>query len=200
MTDHAWSVLRDVVTLLILGITVWAIVYGPVRAVVVQRDSDEKREAKRRKFLILHSLMKTRAWVLHQDHVTALNLIQLEFYEEQAVLAAFRNYVDHLSTPFPTATPEVQPRFNEERKERFYSLLKAIADVLGFRFDKADLERLSYVPQGWHDDLTKQNQLRSLLIEAFEGRRPLPVSQFHLSAVNSKFPSPPVKDGDQPTA
>lgn len=194
LTDAQWSTLRDVVTLLVLGLTVWATIYGPVRAVVIQRDSEEERESKRRQYGILHSLMKTRAWALHQDHVMAINLIQLEFYQHDAIQVAFRAYREHLAMKTPPAIDVAgNVQFDEARKDRFYTLVKAIADVLGIHFDKADLQRLAYTPQGWHDDVSKQDYLRSLMIEVFEGRRPVPMSTFHISTVNRKFPDPPPK-------
>jgi hypothetical protein len=190
MTEHAWAILRDIVTLLILGVTVWAIIYGPGRAVFLQRDTDEKREAKRRQYGILHNLMKTRSWNLHMDHVMALNLIQLEFHGHDDVVDAYRYYRQHLSITVPTV-PAENRQFEDDRKDRFYTLVKAIADVLGIEFDKADIERLAYAPQGWHDDVTQQNHLRALFIEVLSGRRPVPMSNFHISAVNTKFPDPP---------
>jgi hypothetical protein len=134
--------------------------------------------------------MKTRSWNLHQDHVMSLNLIQLEFYKHEAIQTAYRSYREHLAFPAPT-DPSQNRTFDDERQDRFYTLVKEIADVLDFTFDKADLRRLSYTPQGWHDDLSKQNYLRALFIEALEGRRPIPVSQFHMNVVNNKFPEPP---------
>jgi hypothetical protein len=37
--------------------------------------------------------------------------------------------------------------FLDERRDRFYTMVKAMADVLKLDFDKADLQRLSYYPR-----------------------------------------------------
>lgn len=187
-----WGPVRDVATIAILCLTVWATIHGPARALKIQGGLDEAREKQRRQFGILHSLMKTRAWTLHPDHVSALNLIQLEFDGEAQVQEAFRRYLELLNGPFPSVTDEdAQTRFSNEKRDRFFTLVKSIADVLGYKFDKADLERLSYSPQGWANDEAQQRSLRISLIELLEGKRPLPVSQFHLSQRTSMFPPPP---------
>lgn len=72
--------LKDLINSLVLIVTVFAIIYGPVVAVKISRSQENLREKIRRQYDIFHNLIKTRRMVLAPDHVTALNLVQIEFY------------------------------------------------------------------------------------------------------------------------
>lgn len=181
---------KDWINFLILIATIAAIVYGPIKAVALTRAADEAREKKRRQYSTLHSLMRTRAFILHTDHVAALNVVQLEFYGHERIDQAFRRYMEHLSTTAPTEANAVN-NFLDERSDRFYSLAQEIAALLGYKFDKADLKRLSYSPRGWEDAEAIQRGIHSRIIDLLDFRRPLPVKQWHVSDANDKFPPPP---------
>lgn len=177
---------------IILVTTVAAIIIGPIVAVWITRLNDERRDKKRRQYNVLHALMRTRAFSLHSDHVSALNLVQLEFYGLDDVDTAFRHYMGHLNSTVPPATDvQANRTFADERQDRFYTLVQKMAAHLGLTFDKADLKRLSYAPQGWQDAEAQQKTLSARIIELLEFRRPLPVKEFHASDVNNKFPPPP---------
>jgi hypothetical protein len=182
--------IKDWINTAILLATIFAIIYGPIRAVKITRDADEARDVKRRQYNILHSLMRTRSVTLHTDHVAALNLVQLEFYGHKEVDQAFRRYREHLSMLSPT-DPKAAEGFADERKDRFYTLVQEMASMLGYKFDKADLKRLAYAPQGWEDAEAMQRGLQGRILELLEGRRPLPVKEFHASDVSKNFPPPP---------
>jgi hypothetical protein len=181
---------KDWINIALLAITVVATIIGPISAVWVSRLGEEGREKTRRQYHILHSLMRTRAFVLHVDHVAALNLVQLEFYGHANIDQAFRRYMEHLNTLAPKEAGALK-QFGEERDDRFYSLIQQIADLLGYKFDKADLRRLSYMPQGWNDQEALQRGISARIIELLDFKRPLPVRQFHQSDVSDKFPPPP---------
>ena len=185
-----WQVLRDWATLAILAATVWATIYGPTRVYKLQQKSEAEREKRRRQFDILHSLMRTRMANLLPEHVMALNLIQLEFYGCNEVQEAYRRYHEHLNSEAPEDRNSRQ-HWLDDRYDRFYTLIKAMAAVLEYQFDKTDLRRLSYAPQGWANEEDAQRTLRGLLIDLLSGRRPIPVVPFHQSDINSKFPKPP---------
>src|SRR3954469_11738097 len=103
MIEAFWALhFKDLIEIGILCITAWAIWYGPQKAVLLTREGDARREAQRRKHEVFHQLMRTRGVTLHPDHVMALNLIQLEFYEFPAVQAAYRRYVEDLNKANPT--------------------------------------------------------------------------------------------------
>ena len=181
--------LKDFINVLILAATIVAIYLGPIRAVAISRKNDEERDKRRRQYEIFHSLMKTRRIALAAEHVMALNVIVIEFYGHQKINDAFKRYVENLGQ---------RPREGEdaktlvkEREDRFFDLVHEIGAYLGFTLDKRDLEKFSYVPQGWNDAEAELIAIRRLTLEIMSGRRPLPVTQFRLSDAVDKFPPPP---------
>lgn len=192
--------LKDWINTAILIVTIIAIVYGPIKAVSLTRAADEVREKKRRQYNILHSLMRTRAFILHADHVAALNVVQLEFYGNQKIDAAFRRYMEHLTLEAPTSGEGQIQVWLDERSDRFYTLVQAIAELLEFKFDKSDLKRLSYSPKGWDDSEALQRGIQTRILELLDFRRPLPIKEFFVSATNDKFPPPPTSVGGPPAS
>ena len=173
----------------ILCFTVLAIFAGPVVAVHITRRFDRKRDESDRKRDIFRSLMKTRSSRLAAEHVTALNLIELEFHGRNDVIEPFRAYLQHLDSPPPA--PEEQKRYFEIRNDLFFEFLRALGRELGYKFDKRDLDRLGYLPAGWVDDENVQRNNTRLLKELLEGTRPLPVRSVQIGPDDSPYPPPP---------
>jgi hypothetical protein len=140
-------------------ITIIAIVAGPIAAVWYTRKLDRERERRDRQLMIFRALMGTRGVRLSGDHVNALNLVMLEFYNEEAVTDAFRKYIGHLSRKPPEVGSDES--FWDEREDLFTGLLKAMGSSLGYDFDGRELGRLRYTPQGWVDDDTRQGGYRA---------------------------------------
>jgi len=175
--------------------TLVAIVAGPILAVLVTRQIDNRNEAKRRKLDLFRTLMQTRGIRLDPAHVAALNIVELEFYDQPQVRSAFRSYIEHLSSPEPAGSKEDQDRYYDQRSDLFMDLIHQIGRVVGYNFDKRELERRSYVPKGWNDDQFLQKRNAHLIAEILEGRRPFPITNFVTG--QSPFPAPPtiiVKD------
>ena len=84
----------------ILTATIVAIIWGPIRAVKITRELDNRRDKKARQYAVLSDLMKTRRARLDGTHVSTLNLIELEFYGNEKVVSAFRDYAKNLAN-FP---------------------------------------------------------------------------------------------------
>lgn len=167
--------------------TLIAIVIGPVLAVVVTRLIDARTERKRRKLEVFRNLMQTRGIRLDPVHVAALNILEIEFFEEVAVRGAYKAYIEHLSSPMPAV--DEQERFFDQRADLFMGLLYEIGKALRLHFDKRDLERLSYVPQGWDAENSLQRRNAQMLNQLLSGERPLPVSNFLSQA--SPYPAAP---------
>lgn len=181
--------LKDALNFAILLATIFAIVWGPIKAVQISRQNDDEKEVRRRKFAVFHDLMKTRRLALASDHVMALNLIQVEFYQHQKINDAYRRYMALLSRPAPAANDAAADQFYEEQEDGLYDLLHEIGDELGYKYDKRDLRKLAYGPKGWQNDEAQLRAVRMLLIEVMSGRRPIPVTEF--KAPVSVFPPPP---------
>ncbi|WP_424832461.1 DUF6680 family protein [Ruegeria sp.] len=173
-------------------LTLAAIVIGPISAVLITRWLDDRGEAKRRKFDLFKALMQTRGIRLDPVHVAALNIVELEFYDKKDVRSAFQKYIEHLSSPEPNGGDEDLDRYYDHRSDLFMDLVYQIGVVVGYNFDKRELERRSYVPKGWNDDQFIQRKNAAMLNQLLEGQRPLPVSNF--IAQNNPFPKPPEID------
>jgi hypothetical protein len=191
--DGFWCFqLKDAINTIVLVATIVAIYLGPIRAVKISRDNDKLREAHRRKFSIFSNLMKTRRMILDPLHVSSLNIVEVEFHGHADIIRAYRAYLDYLNKPIQLnpSSPEAD-NFFRERDDLLFDLIHAIGGQLGYSYDKRDLRKFSYAPQGWQNVETEQQTFRRLIIELLSGRRPLPIKDFIASDVNDKFPPPP---------
>ena len=183
---------KDWLNVAILVVTIVAIVVGPVVAVRLTLQSDEAREKLRRKYQTFHALMRTRRVALSADHVTALNVIQTEFHDDEKIVAAHTKYIEKLGELVTSETsPDAHKRIFEDRDDAFNEMMFEIGRHLGFSLDKRELSKYSYAPQGWVDIESQQNAIRQLALEMLQGKRPIPVSPFQPNPVADKFPPPP---------
>lgn len=167
--------------------TLAAITLGPIIAVIVTRMLDRAAETRRRRLDVYRNLMQTRSIRIDPLHVAALNVVEIEFYKDKKVRSSFQSYTQHLSAPMPAVAE--QDRFFEHRSDLFMNLLSEIGRCVGFTFDKRDLERLSYVPQGWDSDQTMQRRNAEMLSQLLSGQRAIPITQF--TGNQSPYPEPP---------
>jgi hypothetical protein len=192
--DGFWCMqFKDWLNFGILVVTIAAIVAGPIVAVRLTLRFELSREKLRRKYETFHALMKTRRVTLSLEHVTALNVIQTEFHDDDKVIAAYKKYIDNLGgPPLPDgATPDVVRKFLEQRDDVFNEMMFEIGRHLGFTLDKRELRKYSYAPQGWVNMEAEQNTIRKLALELLQGNRALPISPFQPNPTSEKFPPPP---------
>lgn len=196
--DGFWCLqFKDWLNAAILVVTVIAIVYGPIVAVRLTQHGEEERERIRRKYQTFYNLMKTRRVTLSGDHVSALNVIQTEFHDDEKVIDAYKKYIDNLAGPsLPEGSNEDAIRRHiEARDDVFNEFMFELGRHLGFTFDKRDLAKYSYAPQGWANLENEQAALRRLSIELLLGQRGLPIAPFQPSPSASKYPpAPPVSN------
>ncbi len=186
--------LKDVATILVLIATIVAIFYGPIRAVQITKTNEEKREKRKRQYSVFHTLMKTRRMSLAGEHVMALNLVQIEFYGQERIVAAYKRYMEHLSLPVPT--PATEDAYFEERWDRFFELIHEIGLSLGYTLDKRELAKFAYVPVGWNNDEMEMRLFRQKVIQLLSGRAGIPVYEFKVTDFLGKFPPPPPIDSE----
>ena len=135
--------------------------------------------------------MKTRKFQMAPDHVTALNLVQLEFYGEENVQRLYKTYVGILNGAWPRESDGLE-RFHDTREDALYDFIHQIALVLDFKMDRQELKRLAYGPQGWHTDEQQWREIRHSLNEVLSGKKALPVIDFNKALqLGNKFPPPP---------
>ncbi|MCC7267940.1 MAG: hypothetical protein IT546_11440 [Caulobacteraceae bacterium] len=76
-------------------INIAAVVVGPLAAVLITRWLDMRRERDDRRMEVFKTLMRTRRTPIAADNVGALNLIELEFYNDKPIIDAWRNLFQH---------------------------------------------------------------------------------------------------------
>ena len=154
----------------------WAILaatfLGPIAAVLVTRFVDRLRERNARRLAIFRSLMATRRSVLSLEHIAALNQVELDFQKNPGVMAAYRNYMKHLGTPFDRKDTD---RITHERQVLRTKILSEMAKSLHIRVEQLDVFEGGYLPQGHIDIELEQAAIRRLLTEIADGKRAFPV-------------------------
>lgn len=100
------------------------------------------RYKKERRLQLFHTLMSSRATRVSNEHVAALNMIDIEFYgrkvfgyrfqtpKEKSITNAWKNYNDQLNTPYQ---PEQLPMWVERGDQLFITLLYKMSNALGYK-------------------------------------------------------------------
>ena len=157
-------------------IMIAAVISGPIAAVRIQKFLEGRNEAKERRVTVFKNLMATRASTLAYQHVSALNLVGLEFHgkEYSKVISAWNIYLDHLSS-FPKDEETLGKMWAEKCNDLLSDLLYEMGISLGFEFDKVHIKKAGYIPKGYTDQESDQNYIRRATIEVLDGNRPLPL-------------------------
>lgn len=153
-----------------------ATIAGPVLAVQAQKWVERARETTRQKHWIFQTLMTTRATRLSNEHVQALNMIEMVFTgksaRERAVIDAWRLYADHLNQG-AVEEPAAQQAWFNRSDELFVDLLYAMAPVVRYSFDKVQLRRGIYYPKGHFEIETALRNIQAGMASLLSGERAL---------------------------
>lgn len=153
---------------------VLATALSPLIAVQVTRYLDDRNEEQGRKLQVFKTLMATRAYTLAPAHVEALNRIDLEFSPkrkpEKAVLDVWQQYLDHLGNKAMEGTA-----WNNKRVDLLVDLLHAMANALGYDFNKTQIKNGTYSPVAHGRIEDEQERIRQMTVELLEGKRVLPM-------------------------
>ena len=181
LAEDPWYALNlsDVVIIL-------AILAAPWIAIYIQRRLDAARESRNRKHMIFRTLMATRAARVSNDHVSALNMIDLEFYgkrrggrrrqsaEDRAVTEAWRIYLDSLD--YGSADDDAILAARIERSgEKFVDLLFAMSRALGYDFDRVLLRKGVYTPEAHGTVQQQQTEILAGLASLVKGEAAIPI-------------------------
>ncbi len=166
-------------------IMVFATFMGPILAVQAQKAVENFRQRRDRKSNVFVQLMATRAARVSAEHVRALNLIDIVFYggntlfgfrrrsrKEQAVLAAWKEYHDHLNLG-SGAEGEGLRMWNIQREELFTNLIFVMSQDVGFDFDRVQLKRGGYSPVAHENLENEERALRKAVISGLSGEKPM---------------------------
>lgn len=173
-------------TLFHLELKDWAVIgatlLGPILAVQAQKAVEAFRERRGRKTRLFEQLMATRASRVSPEHVRALNMIDLVFYgerllgvqrrsaKEQRILDAWKEYLDHLNN---RGDAEQLMHWIAKGDELFTNLLYEIANDIGFKFDRVQLKRGSYLPVAHGELEAEQAELRRATLSLVTGKHAL---------------------------
>jgi len=177
------ALILGVIGTILSALTIFAIYYGPIKALKIQRTLDSEREDKNRKLSIFKTLMSYRVTRLAHPFAQALNLIDIEFtgnnLQEKAVREAWKELNDLYANYNTTINAE------DKANELVAALLAAMGKCLGYDFDKVYLKKGGYYPAFLFNVEMEQHTLRRQLLEVLDGtgRRKIPVAIFE-----QKFP------------
>jgi hypothetical protein len=170
---------------------------GPITstfiAVYYTHAEDKDRLKTDRKLEVFRNLIKTRAFPLHPDFVMSLNLVQVDFADDDKVMSCWKGYIDHLYKSVPSDGNDAQ-RFNDEKSLLFGKLIVSIAASLGIPLSSEEVKHFGYMPTGWAINENEQQQLRKLMIGVCQGLNPIAIKPAPQNAVQlsgSVFPPPP---------
>jgi hypothetical protein len=182
--------------------TDWGIVastlVAPLIAVQITRLLDRLNQRRESRVQVFRTLMTTRAVNLAPNHIEALNLIDVVFVRrrgDRVVREAWRRYFAHLNN-------KVYPRdlWNPKRIELLVELLYAMAQNLGYGFDKTLIETQAYSPSSVGSLEEEQQRMRTGLIGVLGGTHPLPVRIVTAAEAASVAPTGPASiEPKQPT-
>jgi uncharacterized protein DUF6680 len=133
-------------------VTIAAIVLGPVLALLMQRVLDWIRRHEEARKRLYFTLMGTRALFTSNEHVQALNSIDVMFSKDQEIRDLWRKCLDHL------ATDENTPGWNDRLIDLRADLYQAIGNKVGFRYTTDYIKRGIYFPKFHSNVLLNQNK------------------------------------------
>lgn len=159
------------------GLTILALILGPILAIQVQKRLEAIRDHRNTKMKIFHTLMATRAARISFEHVRALNLIEIEFIgkKEKLIRDAWKTYLDHLGESYDEANQGV---WIQRGDDLFVDLLWELARSLDYDFDKVTLKKGCYIPKAHGYAELDTELIRMNLADILSGRKPFPITLF----------------------
>ncbi|WP_053327757.1 DUF6680 family protein [Chryseobacterium gallinarum] len=158
-TKDYFEIIYWIISLLILGFTVYWIAISPIKAVETGRKLDNeqnKYNSKKDLFLMLFSL---RGNPTHHSFVNGLNQIDIVFEDSPEVLAAWDKLYDSLDMPNQNNAAQNWELLRTE-------LLSAMAQHLGYQKLKQTTIQRNYIPKA-HFDSELSNQDYNYVMKSF---------------------------------
>jgi hypothetical protein len=179
-----------------MNIDTWAVVLatiaGPIAAVFITRWNDHRREARNRLLHVYRVLMATRRSNVSEDHVAAINLVEVEFHGVKPVIEAWSAYLTHLNTPSPAAANDDQHKaWNDRRSELLAVLLVRIAAHLGITKGEIEILHGGYAPNAWAIREQRQDAVQDFAIRLSQGKAVVPFAVVPQTAPNDTYPPAP---------
>lgn len=152
-----------------------AVLLAPLIAVQITDLINIRRDARERKMQIFRTLMGSRANALSPEHVHALNLIDVEFYDKkgtyEAVVLAWRAYHDVLGD----RSLEIN-LWTARKNDLLVELLFQMSQSLGYNLNRIDIKNTSYFPVMYGDKDREEQIIRRGFASIFSGQFAFPVN------------------------
>jgi len=178
--------------LIVAALTILAIFLGPILAVWITRKIDNDHASRERRMDIFRTLMRTRKTPIDPEHVAAINLIEIEFANENMVVDAWKKYLSSLGERIADPEdPREQDNLEKKRNTLLTKLIHEIAKSLNFRVEQLDILEGNYYPQGWSDEFREQLKFRRALLGVFQGSTSPHDQPFVLQRSNDPYPPKP---------
>ena len=149
-----------------------AVILGPIFGVVVALYMESRRAQREQRMYIFRTLMRTRVGTARMsvDHVTALNLVEIEFRKDKVVHDAWKKHLDILHGRKETGDPLVL-------EKSLANLLQLISRNLGYKIEGLDIFEGGYTPRYWDTSQSDADWqlIRQYVIALSHGKEVLPV-------------------------
>lgn len=169
MTTEAW-------------LTIAAIVIGPTIAVLITIQIERRRLVRERRMNVFRDLMRTRRRFLDPAHVSALNLVEIEFFKQDNVIRSFKNLMkiinDGVIHHNGESIEDYWKKLGDEYASRLTELLDEMGRSLGYGYKQLEILKGGYNPARYADIEERQDKTLRLFSEIYDGRRTLPIAVF----------------------
>lgn len=118
------------------------------------------------------ALMATRKLAISNEHVNAVNLIEVDFYKCPSVDAAWNTYKNHLND---RSKPE-DDAWRDKRDNLLARLLCEMGKVLKFEMPAIEIFQSGYAPEGWVYRDTRAGAIAEYIVALSTGKAVLPMN------------------------
>ena len=173
--------------------TIIAIVVGPLLTGLVLHILAKRDRVWTRRYMVFRDLMRTRRQTLHQDHVAALNLVEVEFENCPNVIREYRTYLKILeeSVDDPTGTDQDKHKLWADKTGRQLTrLISEIAKTVNVKKEQMEILEGGYSPRYYEDNEIRAQMIQNRLLDVLFGRYSFPVAITTMQPPSS-YPYPP---------
>lgn len=132
-------------------LTLAALILGPVSAVAITLWIEGQRRRRDSRLLVLRGLIATRHLPGDPMYSTAINLIPVEFNDDDRVISAYKAYQEAVSVDVPNDNPDAAARCNKNVGVKQTKLIFAIMQAMKLRASEADIPVEAYAAKGMTD-------------------------------------------------
>jgi hypothetical protein len=143
-------------------LTIAALILGPILALLAQRGLDWLREKEERQKKLYFTMMATRAQWLSNEHVQAVNSIDVVFATHKNIRDLWKKCLDHV------AKDENLEGWADTLTDLRADLYQAIGNKLGYKYTTDYIKRGIYFPKQHSFVIENQNKLLLGMARAVE--------------------------------